>query len=87
MKLLVGLIVIATFLGQYLFSKSKSLYGYTSAIYFELEKNVNIKKKYKENFKLTIKNNLKEKLLEENSRFSHCCPKFCINSKYFFLIS
>ena len=29
-------IVIATFLGQYLFSKSKSLYGYTSAIHFGL---------------------------------------------------
>ena len=35
-------IVIATFLGQYLFLKSKSLYGYTSPIYFGLEKNVDI---------------------------------------------
>ena len=33
-------IVIATFLAQYLFSKS--LYGYTSAIYFGLKKNVDI---------------------------------------------
>ena len=40
------------------------------------------KKKYK-NFKFTLKNNLKGKLLEENSRFSHCCPKICRNSKFF----
>ena len=45
MKLLMGLIVIATFLGQYLFSKFKSLYGYTSVIDFELEKNMLISKK------------------------------------------
>ena len=29
-------------LGQYLFSKSESLYDYTSAIYFEQEKNFDI---------------------------------------------
>ena len=34
--------VIATCLEKYLFLKSKSLYGYTSAIYFKLEKNVDI---------------------------------------------
>ena len=38
MKFLLGFIVIEKFLGQYLFLKSKSLYGYTSAIYFGLEK-------------------------------------------------
>ena len=42
MQFLLGLIVIATFLGQYSFLKSKSLYGYTSAIYFRLGKNVDI---------------------------------------------
>ena len=42
MKILLGLIVIATCLGQYLFSKSKSLYGYTSAFHSGLEKNVDI---------------------------------------------
>ena len=42
-KMFIGsFIVITTFLGQYLFSKSKSLYGYTSAIYFGLEKNFDI---------------------------------------------
>ena len=35
-------IAIAAFLGQYLFSKSKSLYGSTNAIYFKIEKNVDI---------------------------------------------
>ena len=38
-------IAIAIFLGQYLFSKFKSLYSYTNAIYFGLEKNVDIQKK------------------------------------------
>ena len=38
------------------------------------------KKRYK-NFKLTLKNNLNENMLEENSRFSHFCSKMCRNSK------
>ena len=49
-------------MGQYLFSKSKSLHGYTNAIYLRLDKNVYISKKFKKNFKLTLKKNWKGKL-------------------------
>ena len=43
-KIFIGaFIVITTFLGQYLFSKSKSQYGYNPAIYFGQKKMKSIK--------------------------------------------
>ena len=37
------------------------------------------------NFKLTLKNNSNENMFEENSHFSHCCPKIRRNTKIFLI--